>query len=104
VSFLAQDNHLFLKPKAAHLATNLTLLTSERTYHIDYSVSGRSPELNPGSLIYSLTFLYPAEEAQQAAIRAAASKLTDDLRAPTDRRQRIRVLWREITPSHRGIR
>jgi type IV secretory pathway VirB9-like protein len=62
VSFLAQDNHLFLNPRP-RTATNLTPLTSERTYHIDYSVSGRSPDLNPGALIYSLTFVYPAEDA-----------------------------------------
>ena len=28
LSFVAQDNHLFLKPKAAKVGTNLTILTS----------------------------------------------------------------------------
>ena len=39
ISFVAQDNHLFLKPKAAKVGTNLTILTSRRTYQVDYSAS-----------------------------------------------------------------
>ncbi len=36
LSFVGQDNHLFLKPKAAKVATNLTVLTSRRHYQFDY--------------------------------------------------------------------
>ncbi len=32
VSFAPEANHLFLKPRASHVATNLTVLTDRRTY------------------------------------------------------------------------
>src|SRR6478672_824128 len=44
IAFVAQDNHLFLKPKAAKVGTNLTILTSRRTYQIDYSASATRPD------------------------------------------------------------
>src|ERR1700729_2448117 len=34
LSFVGQENHLFLKPKAAKVLTNITVLTSRRHYHI----------------------------------------------------------------------
>lgn len=53
LTFVAQGNHLFLKPRVPRLSTNLTVLTTRRAYHFDYSVSdeGRSE-------IYALRFLY----------------------------------------------
>src|SRR5580704_1953528 len=39
LSFVAQDNHLFLKPKAVKVGTNLTIVTSRRTYQVDYSAA-----------------------------------------------------------------
>src|SRR5579864_1876571 len=36
ISFVAQGNHLFLKPKAAKVGTNLTIVTSRRSYQFDY--------------------------------------------------------------------
>ena len=39
MSFVAADNHLFLKPKAAKVGTNLTILTTRRTYQMDYSAN-----------------------------------------------------------------
>ena len=39
LSFEAQDNHVFLKPKATNVITNLTILTDRRHYYFDYSVS-----------------------------------------------------------------
>ncbi len=36
LAYFGQDNHLFLKPKAAKVATNLTVLTNRRRYQIDY--------------------------------------------------------------------
>ncbi len=48
LSFVGQDNHLFLKPKAAKVATNLTVLTNRRHYQFDYtarrSVPGRDDQ------------------------------------------------------------
>jgi type IV secretion system protein VirB9 len=55
LSFAAQDNHLFLKPKATAVDTNLTVLTSRRAYQFEYSASQRPQE----NLIYVLKFSYP---------------------------------------------
>ena len=39
LSFVSQDNHLFIKPKAAKVSTNLTVLTSRRPYQFSYTAS-----------------------------------------------------------------
>jgi type IV secretory pathway VirB9-like protein len=36
LAFVAQDNHLFIKPKAINVRTNLTVLTTRHAYHFDY--------------------------------------------------------------------
>jgi type IV secretion system protein VirB9 len=58
LSFVAQDNHLFLKPKAAKVGTNLTILTSRRTYQLDYSASTGHPDPSE-PVTYVLRFTYP---------------------------------------------
>lgn len=60
LTFAAQDNHLFLKPRAGGVATNLTVLTTRRAYHFDYSVSEQRPDPAFGDVIYVLRFSYPA--------------------------------------------
>jgi type IV secretion system protein VirB9 len=62
LSFASQDNHLFLKPKAENVATNLTILTNRRVYQIDYSVETRRPTPSESEIIYALRFLYPQGE------------------------------------------
>ena len=59
ISFVAQDNHLFLKPKAAKVGTNLTILTSRRTYQLDYSALPQLPDASQ-DVTYALRFTYPA--------------------------------------------
>lgn len=58
ISFVAEDNHLFLKPKAAQVGTNLTVLTSRRTYQLDYSASPAHPDASE-AVTYALRFTYP---------------------------------------------
>jgi type IV secretion system protein VirB9 len=67
LSFAAQDNHLFLKPRAAEVDTNLTVLTTRRTYQFDYSASTQRPDPTQGDVIYALRFTYPAPPAPQGA-------------------------------------
>ena len=70
ISFVAEDNHLFLKPKAAKVGTNLTILTSRRTYQLDYSAIAASPDATQ-DVIYALRFIYPpAKEEAEASDRA----------------------------------
>lgn len=59
LAFVAQDNHLFLKPRAARVRTNLVVLTSRRAYHFDYEASPASPDLASRTVIYTLRFRYP---------------------------------------------
>ena len=52
------DNHLVIKPRAAGVKTNLTVVTNRRTYIFDYVVSSGVPDIND-DVIYSLRFVYP---------------------------------------------
>jgi type IV secretion system protein VirB9 len=73
ISFVAQGNHLFLKPKAAKVGTNLTILTTRRTYQVDYSASATHPDASE-PVTYALRFSYPsvAKEGSDAGARALA--------------------------------
>jgi type IV secretion system protein VirB9 len=58
LTFVSQGSHLFLKPKAMGVVTNLTVLTSKRQYQFDYSVQtvvGGSA----GQVMYVVRFRYP---------------------------------------------
>ena len=67
LAFAAQDNHLFLKPRAPVVRTNLTVLTNRRTYQFDYSSSDRHPEPDAGEVIFALRFQYLAPVAEGTA-------------------------------------
>ena len=54
------ENHFFLKPRAAPVRTNLTVVTNRRTYVLDYIVSAGVPDVHSDDVIYSLRFTYPA--------------------------------------------
>jgi type IV secretion system protein VirB9 len=57
LSFVSQDNHLFIKPKAARVSTNLTIITTRRPYQFVYTASSlhsRDPEV-----IFAVRFSYP---------------------------------------------
>src|SRR5262249_40847671 len=51
LTFAAQDNHLFVKPRAGGADTNITVLTTRRTYHFDYSSSERRADGTFGDVI-----------------------------------------------------
>lgn len=67
ISFVAQDNHLFLKPKAAKVGTNLTILTTRRTYQFDYSASALSPDATE-AVTYALRFTYPERASAKSMV------------------------------------
>jgi type IV secretion system protein VirB9 len=74
LSFTAAGNHLFIKPRAAEVRTDLTVLTTRRTYHFDYRTVAETTGTGPGD-VYALRFLYPAAVvgAPQAASPRTAS-------------------------------
>jgi type IV secretion system protein VirB9 len=67
LAFAAEANHLFLKPRAARVATNLTVLTDRRTYLFDYQVAPQSPDPSGADVIYALRFEYPAGSVSRAS-------------------------------------
>ena len=87
LAYFGQGNHLFLKPKAAGVATNLTVLTNRRHYQFDYAVLPQHPVAGDPNVIYALRFTYP--EAPSRALQDAAERQIDSelLNASYQRRQ-----------------
>ena len=69
VSFVGQDNHLFLKPKAARVATNLTILTSRRQYQFDYTAAPGRSDADLDGAVFVLRFTYPPDPARTTGVR-----------------------------------
>jgi type IV secretion system protein VirB9 len=85
LTFVPQGSHLFLKPRATGVVTNLTVLTSKRQYQFEYSVQlPTSAAGTPG--MYVVRFRYPQSVAAAAAAGAAARDLEQHLeQAPQNR-------------------
>lgn len=71
ISFVAEANHLFLKPKVAKVGTNLTILTSRRAYQVDYSALPGRPDAT-AEVTYALRFTYPPPLKDAADVSAQA--------------------------------
>ena len=56
VDVAAEGSHVLLKPKAARVATNLTLISSRRVYHFEYRAYEAQPPTS--SAIFALRFRY----------------------------------------------
>jgi type IV secretion system protein VirB9 len=67
VSFVSQDNHLFIKPKAKRVSTNLTVVTTRRPYQFAYTASALSPRYVDGDMIFAVRFSYPPSPGDVAA-------------------------------------
>ena len=76
LSYFGQDNHLFLKPKAAKVATNLTVLTNRRRYQIDYTAVPQRP-VGDEDVIFALRFVYPPAPSGDRAARRIDAALED---------------------------
>ena len=80
ISYFGTENHLFLKPKAAKVATNLTVLTNRRRYQIDYTAVAQRPGPKDPEVMFAVRFTYPPTptrtQAEQAAERIDTA-LTD---------------------------
>ena len=86
LSYFGQDNHLFLKPKAAKVATNLTVLTNRRRYQIDYTAVPQrpAPRIRTSSLrCASSTRRPPRKSAADAAAKRIDAALK--MRRPSGR-------------------
>ncbi len=63
LAFASQGNHLFVKPKASKVSTNLTVLTNRREYQFDYTASADRPDSREPDVTYVLRFTYPKPPA-----------------------------------------
>jgi type IV secretion system protein VirB9 len=102
LSFVGQDNHLFLKPKAAKVATNLTVLTSRRHYQFDYVAFSQRPAAGDEGVVYALRFTY-APLPSLAASDAAAKRLDSQLDTASTKRPRNIDYWYCGQPTLRPI-
>ena len=91
LSFVAQDNHLFLKPKAAKVGTNLTILTSRAHLPVRL-LAQRAPSgpATPEEVTYVLRFTYPAH-ARRDRRPQSGSSVTLAQASPTRREHRLLV-------------
>ncbi len=92
LSFVGQENHLFLKPKAAKVATNLTVLTSRRHYHFDYTALSRRPAPDD-DVIYAVRFSLFAGSAAKSRLRPPRSALDSQLDSASMTRPRNIDYW-----------
>jgi type IV secretion system protein VirB9 len=92
LAFVAQDNHLFLKPKAATVGTNLTVLTTRRHYHVYYTALVRRPTANEADLVYALRFQYPPMNPLNSST-LAAQRVEDELERGASARARNVDYW-----------
>lgn len=91
VTFATDANHLFLKPRAAHVETNLTVLTNRHTYLFDYQAAPQRPDPSGADVIYALRFEYPEVGVDQAASRKR--QVARDLAAVRSFRPRNTDYW-----------
>jgi len=92
LSYFGQDNHLFLKPKAAKVATNLTVLTNRRHYQFDYTAVAEHPGAADPNVIFALRFTYPMS-VSNAAQAAAARQIDADLGSASAQRRQNLDYW-----------
>ena len=88
----AASNHLFIKPRAAHVATDLTVLTNRRTYVFSYRVGSATPGY-PQTTLYALRFVYPHRRARASAARRQRSAVVRDLSRAEHARARNTNYW-----------
>jgi type IV secretion system protein VirB9 len=102
LSYFGQGNHLFLKPKATKVATNITVLTNRRHYQFDYAVLSQRPTKEDPDVVFALRFSYPMSPSQSAAANAA--RLIDaDLGTASTRQPRNFDYWYCGVPALRPI-
>jgi type IV secretion system protein VirB9 len=102
LSYFGQDNHLFLKPKAAKVATNLTVLTNRRRYQIDYTAVPQRPTLDDQDVIFALRFTY-TPSTSQAAAEAATKHIAIALEDASAKRPQNIDFWYCGNPDLRPV-
>lgn len=89
---VARGDNLFLKPRAQHADTNMTIITNRRTYNFELIVLPFPPNSTSAwrdkNLIYSLSFLYPNDAVrEQNALLAQQAQAAAKQQAEIERRE-----------------
>jgi type IV secretion system protein VirB9 len=71
LAFAAQGNHLFIKPRANSVRTNLTVLTTRRAYRFEYTALAGGPESAPAEVVFALRFRYTPSRAGSPPVPGA---------------------------------
>jgi type IV secretion system protein VirB9 len=88
-----ERNFVFLKPKVAQASTNMTLLTTRRHYHFDYSARNKTPDPKRDEVIYALRFVYPQDEAAWNAAELERARIEGRLARSAAARPRNADYW-----------
>lgn len=81
IELASAANHLFIKPRTAHVATDLSVLTNRRAYLFDYTASPGPPGRDDPDVIYTLRFEYPRTAARAGTVAQRRARIASDLRA-----------------------
>lgn len=79
IKVAAAANHLFIKPRAARVATDLTVLTNRRTYLFDYRVGSADRAGHPVPVVYAVRFEYPQARHRRSVALRRRSRVDRDL-------------------------
>ena len=92
IEVAAFSNHVFLKPKALDVCTNLTLTTNRREYRFDYLVCASSQHM------YLVRFIYPPVPAV-----TQTNRIDEALRQASEQRVRNVDYWYCGDPAVRPV-
>lgn len=67
LSFVSQADHLFIKPKAQKVNTNLTIITTRRPYQFSYTATVMHPDDSTSDVIFAVRFTYPPSHGDAVA-------------------------------------
>ena len=102
ISFVPDRNHLFVKPKARIVDTNLTILTNLRQYQIEYTASAERPNPDERDVMYAVRFTY-APVPRVTVAKEEQKRVTKDLKAATHLRPRNYDYWYCGSPSLKPV-
>ena len=97
----SERNSLSIKPRAAFVDSNFTIVTTERYYHIRYTAALRRRHENEQDAIYSLRFTYPQDETQARVVES--QRLSALLTIEAGRGPRNSDYWYCGSPSLRPV-
>ncbi len=79
IKVAAAANHLFIKPVAAHVSTDMTVLTNRRAYVFNYRVRPTPARQRRTPIVYAVRFEYPRAARRRSAAQRQRLRVDRDL-------------------------